>query len=190
MPMKTILVPLVGALCLAAVCAESQSAEPAPERLAAGAKIYTNTCASCHMVDGSGVSNMQPPLDADAVVAGDPNILIRVVLEGPAKVLPADRPVFSNTMPPFYQLSDQDIADVLTYIRQQYGGKASAIDPSQVAALRRTPREKSTCLAPRDVKLKDLTWNWFGQGSSVVEQGTHKPLVGSSTLPPGTPIPP
>jgi mono/diheme cytochrome c family protein len=134
--MKTILFPLLGALCLAAVCAESQSAGPVPERLTAGAKIYTNTCASCHMVDGSGVSNMQPALDADAVVAGDPNILIRVVLEGPSKVLPADRPVYSNTMPPFYQLSDQDIADVLTYIRQQYGGRASAIDPSQVFEVR------------------------------------------------------
>jgi mono/diheme cytochrome c family protein len=134
--MKTILFPLLGALCLAAARAESQSAGPALQRLTAGARIYTNTCASCHMVDGSGVSNVQPALDADAVVAGDPNILIRVVLEGPAKVLPADRPVYSNTMPPFYQLSDQDIADVLTYIRQQYGDKASAIDPSQVAALR------------------------------------------------------
>ena len=88
------------------------------------------------MVDGTGVPNLQPALVADAVVASDPNILIRLVLEGPAKVLPADRPAYSNTMPPFYQLSDQDIADVLTYVRQQYGGKASAIDPNQVAALR------------------------------------------------------
>ena len=128
---------MLAALCLMAVCASSQSTAPAPEQLAAGEKVYTNTCAACHMVDGSGVSNIQPALDGDAVVAGDPNMLIRVVLEGPAKVLPADRPVFSNTMPPFYQLSDQDLADVLTYIRQEYGNKASAIQPSQVAALRR-----------------------------------------------------
>jgi mono/diheme cytochrome c family protein len=135
--MKTSFIFLLAALCLIAVCAPSQSTAPATEQLAAGEKVYTNTCASCHMVDGSGVPNLQPALDGDAVVAGDPNMLIRVVLEGPAKVLPADRPVFSNTMPPFYQLSDQDIADVLTYIRQQYGSKASAIQPSQVAALRR-----------------------------------------------------
>jgi mono/diheme cytochrome c family protein len=127
---------LVAGLCLVAVCVPSQSAAPAPEQLVAGEKVYTNTCASCHMVDGSGVANMQPALDGDAVVVGDPNILIRVVLEGPARVLPADRPVFSNTMPPFYQLSDQDIADVLTYIRHQYGSKASAVQTSQVAALR------------------------------------------------------
>ncbi len=124
-------------LCLISVSVRSQSAESGPEQLSAGAKIYTNTCASCHMVDGSGVPNLQPALDGDALVAGDPDILIRVVLEGPAKVLPADRPVFSNTMPPFYQLSDQDIADVLSYIRQQYGAKASAIKPSQVAAQRK-----------------------------------------------------
>jgi mono/diheme cytochrome c family protein len=134
--MKTTLFRAVGALCLVTVYAQSQSAGPAPERFAAGAKTYTNTCAPCHMVDGSGVPNIQPALDGDAVVGGDPNILIRVLLEGPAKVLPADRPVFANTMPPFFQLSDQEIADVLTYIRQQYGGRASAIEPSQVTALR------------------------------------------------------
>lgn len=88
------------------------------------------------MVDGSGVPNIQPALDGDGVVAGDPKILIRVLLEGPSKVLPANRPVFSNTMPPFFQLTDQEIADVLTYIRQQYGGKASAVEPRQVAVLR------------------------------------------------------
>ncbi len=135
--MKKSLFFLLAPVFLIAVCALSQSTEPAPERMVAGAKIYTNTCASCHMVDGSGVPNMQPALGGDAVVAGDPNILIRVVLDGPAKVLPADRPIFSSTMPPFYQLSDQDVADVLNYIRQEYGTKASAIEPSQVAALRR-----------------------------------------------------
>jgi len=88
------------------------------------------------MADASGVPGMQPALDGDAVVAGDPQQLIRVVLEGPAKVLPADRPAFSNTMPPFSRLSDEQIADLLTFLRQQYGAKASAIEPGQVTALR------------------------------------------------------
>jgi mono/diheme cytochrome c family protein len=102
----------------------------------AGSKVYLDSCAVCHMTDGSGVPGMQPALDGDPVVGGDPGQLIRLILQGPAKVLPADRPIFSSTMPAFDQLSDQQIADLLTYLREQYGGKASVIKPEQVAVER------------------------------------------------------
>ena len=106
------------------------------DRIDAGSKIYLESCGVCHMTDGSGVPGMQPALDGDPLVAGDPAQLIRVLLQGPAKVLPDNRPAFSNTMPPFSQLSDQQIADLLTYVRQQYGGNASEIEASQVAIVR------------------------------------------------------
>ena len=103
---------------------------------APGEKVYAAACATCHMVDGSGVANLQPALRDNPVVAGDPTQLIRIVLEGPAKVLPANRTHYSNTMPPMSQLKDDQIARVLTYIRQEYGGKASEIRPDQVATVR------------------------------------------------------
>ena len=102
----------------------------------AGSKVYLDSCAVCHMTDGSGVPGMQPALDGDPVVGGDPGQLIRLILQGPAKVLPADRPIFSSTMPAFDQLTDQQIAGLLTYVREQYGGKASVIKPEQVAVER------------------------------------------------------
>ncbi len=114
----------------------SSSDATAADRLAAGEKLYGSNCSACHMADGSGVENMQPALQDNAIVAGDPNLLIRVVLQGPAAVLPANRPAYSNTMPPFAHLSDQEIADILTYVRQQFGSNSSAIPPNQVAALR------------------------------------------------------
>ncbi|HTY85964.1 MAG TPA: c-type cytochrome [Candidatus Acidoferrum sp.] len=98
--------------------------------------VYQSVCASCHMADGSGVPNLQPALRGDAVVTGDPDRLIRVVLEGPARVLPADRPRYSNTMPPLSALTDEQVASVLTYVRQQFGGNGSAILPEQVKAVR------------------------------------------------------
>jgi mono/diheme cytochrome c family protein len=89
------------------------------------------------MADGSGVPRLHPALKGDAVLAGDPGQLIRVVLEGPAKVLPADRPHFSNIMPSMGGvLSDDQIAGVLTYARQQFADNASAITPEQVAQVR------------------------------------------------------
>ena len=101
-----------------------------------GAKIYAQLCATCHMADGSGVPNLQPSLAGSQVVAGEAAQLIRVILRGPAKVLPANREPYSNTMPSFSQLSDGEIAAVLTYLRQQFGANASEIAPGEVASQR------------------------------------------------------
>lgn len=114
------------------------AASPAASTLP-GARIYAMVCATCHMADGTGVPRLQPPLAGDPVISGDPTQLIRVVIEGPANVLPADRPHYSNTMPPMKQLKDQQIADLLTYVRRQYGGNASAVTADQVASVRNGP---------------------------------------------------
>jgi cytochrome c553 len=100
------------------------------------ARLFGLFCATCHMADGNGVANMNAPLRGSQVVAGDPKQLIRVVLESPEKVLPAERMRYSNRMPPMNVLKDQEIATILTYIRHEFGGNASAIEPSQVAAVR------------------------------------------------------
>jgi len=101
-----------------------------------GRTIYEQICAACHMADGSGAGQMQPALAGSAVVQGDPAQIIRVVLNGPAAVLPADRPKFQNVMPALSMLTDEQIANVLTYVRQNFGRGASAVTPAQVAAQR------------------------------------------------------
>ncbi len=52
------------------------------------------------MEDGSGVSGMQPAIAGSQILSGDPTRLIRLVLAGPAAVLPPDRPKYANLMPP------------------------------------------------------------------------------------------
>ena len=101
-----------------------------------GRTVFEQICAACHMVDGSGAGQMQPALVGSAVVKGDATQIIRVVLNGPAAVLPADRPKYLNVMPAFSVLSDEQIAAVLTYVRQNFGAGASPITPAQVAAQR------------------------------------------------------
>ncbi len=101
-----------------------------------GKTTYEQICATCHMADGSGAGQMQPALKNDAIIKGDPTQLIRVLLQGPAAVLPADRPKFGNVMPAFSILTNEQIADVLTYVRQNFGGGASKVTPAQVATQR------------------------------------------------------
>jgi glucose/arabinose dehydrogenase/cytochrome c5 len=112
---------------------------PPPAPLSPGAKLYKQACAVCHMADGSGVPNMQPSLTGSTITAGPPKTLIDLVLLGPAKVLPAKRPKYASAMPAFDTLSDEEIAAVVSYVRQTFGKQAAPVTAAQVKALR--PRE-------------------------------------------------
>ena len=118
------------------------TAAPAPEHRPVndgshGGQIYAQICATCHMADGSGVSNMQPPLIGDKIVAGDPATLIDVILRGPAAVSPPDRTKYENTMPAFgATLSDRDVADVASFVRRVFAHENKAVTPAMVAARR------------------------------------------------------
>jgi len=121
------------------------AAAPAPAATPAasqepGAVTYLALCAACHMADGSGVPNMQPALKGSGFLASDATTLIRLVLFGPDKVLPASRPRYENPMPELQgTLSDQQVADVLNYARRTFAGTASAIEARDVAAQRAKP---------------------------------------------------
>lgn len=124
--------------------ARAEAAPAAPSAapggaVARGEQVYGLTCITCHMADGSGVPGMQPALSGSKVVLGDPALFTRAVLLGPAEVLPADRPQMGNEMPNFAYLPDDDLAAVLTYVRQAFGNKAPPITPAEVAALRPKP---------------------------------------------------
>ena len=110
----------------------------APSGGGEGAAVYQKACATCHMANGSGVAGLQPALVGSTVVTGDPGTLIRVVLRGPAAVLPPSK-TSANQMPPFAYLSDPDVAAALSYVRQAFGKGAGSITPAQVAAERARP---------------------------------------------------
>lgn len=101
-----------------------------------GAKLYAQSCSSCHMADGAGIPGVQPGITGSAVAAGDPAALAKLLLQGPASVLPPPRPHYENEMPTFAGWSDADVAAVATYVRQKFAHGASAVTPAQVAAVR------------------------------------------------------
>lgn len=101
-----------------------------------GKKLYQVQCLTCHQVDGSGVMNMNPPLIKTTYVLGDKTALIRIVMEGMKTPLTIDDNEYHNIMPPHTTLSDQDIADVLTYVRHSFGNSATAVTAAEVKAIR------------------------------------------------------
>ena len=88
------------------------------------------------MEDGGGVPRLNPPLIKTTYVSGDKKKLISIVLNGMTDRIPIDDEYYSNNMASHKDLSDQQIADVLTYIRNSFGNKASIVTIAEVKAVR------------------------------------------------------
>ncbi|MDB5135370.1 MAG: cytochrome c [Mucilaginibacter sp.] len=112
------------------------SAADLGKSVAAGQLIYTQNCASCHQVDGGGVQHMNPPLNKTTYVLGDKTELIKIVLNGFNKNVDINGGTYSNVMASHDFLKDQEIADVLTYVRNSFGNKADAITVDEVKDVR------------------------------------------------------
>ena len=100
-----------------------------------GAAIYKQYCLTCHQVNGSGVPGLNPPLRGTDWVNGDKARLIGVLLNG-LQNADVEGETYDNVMPAHDFLTDAQIADVLTFVRNNFGNKASAIMPDEVAAQR------------------------------------------------------
>jgi mono/diheme cytochrome c family protein len=104
--------------------------------IANGKNIYIQNCASCHQTDGGGAGNMNPPLIKTTYVLGDKTTLIKIVLNGFSDNVEINGQTYQNTMASHDFLKDQEIADVLTYVRNSFTNKASAVTASQVKTVR------------------------------------------------------
>jgi mono/diheme cytochrome c family protein/glucose/arabinose dehydrogenase len=111
-------------------------ASTGPAVVSPGQAIYEALCLNCHQASGQGLTGVYPPLAKSEWVAGDPQALIKLTihgLAGPTKVLGKDYGLVP--MPPM-GLDDQQLADVLTYVRSAFGNKAPAVTPAEVKAVR------------------------------------------------------
>lgn len=114
----------------------SEGEEELTGTMAAGKEVYDQYCKVCHMVNGSGVPNLNPPLKDTDWVTGDKERLIGVVLNGLSDPIEINGETFQNAMAPHNFLSDEQIANVLTYIRGSFGNEASEVTAAEVAAVR------------------------------------------------------
>lgn len=128
--------------------------------LALGKQKFDLTCALCHGPDGAGKPGQAPPLAAsDWVTAEGPNRIIHIVLyglTGPIEVS-GQRYTFSAGMTPFGSvLSDEDIAAILSYIRQAWGNKAPPVTPEQVQKVRAQVGNRTQPYTPEELLAMPL----------------------------------
>jgi mono/diheme cytochrome c family protein len=106
-------------------------------RMQAGEAIFTDTCSACHMRSGSGVEHMFPKLAGNVVATqDDPASLVRIVITGGRAAATDERPT-SPAMPSLgYRLDDDEVAAVVTYVRNSWGNAAAPVSADTVRALR------------------------------------------------------
>jgi len=123
-------------LCIAGASAQSSNKLVAVS-IARGKTVYLQRCMVCHQADGGGVPKLNAPLDASSAVNGsDVSKLIKYIVKGFADRVEIDGELYSNAMPAAADLTDQQIADVLTFIRSNWSNKAGPVTTLQVKQTR------------------------------------------------------
>jgi mono/diheme cytochrome c family protein len=119
-------------------------ADPALLQMKLGAVLYKDNCSACHKDNASGEPHLFPKLAGSALVqSDDPTTLVRIVLQG-ARAVATDAAPTAPSMPAFdWRLNDEQIAALLTYVRNNWGNAASSVAASSVAHVR-----KSTAAGP------------------------------------------
>jgi mono/diheme cytochrome c family protein len=122
-----------------AMTAASASAAIAknPASASDGGAIYIANCSSCHQTDGKGVPGAFPPLAGNPVVTGNPIAVIAIVKNGLEGRVSVNGEAYSGIMPGWRGLlSDEQLADVITYIRSSWKNQASGVSISDVQSVK------------------------------------------------------
>ena len=126
---------------LAAVTAAAKAATTGAltveEQMKAGQALFAGTCSTCHQPNGAGLPGVFPPLAKSDWLAANPKRAIDVVLgglSGPVKVNGQD---YNSVMPPMNQLTDDEVANILTYVMGSWGNGGGKITKAEVAERRK-----------------------------------------------------
>ncbi len=118
------------------------------EKIQAGQVLFSSICAACHQPTGRGIPNVFPPLAGSDFLNDDKNRAIKTVINGRQGEIIVNGQRFNNSMPKF-PLSDDDIADVLTYVYNSFGNSGIEVTPAEVAKLRQEPPDIQGPSAPQ-----------------------------------------
>lgn len=121
----------------------------APKPPAPGQDLYEMACLPCHQPEGRGLPGVYPPLAGSDWVRGDASRLIKILLHGLAGPLTVAGKTYGATaesvpMPALGGLTDEQIADVLSFVRSAYGNNAPAVKAADVKAVRDATATRTT----------------------------------------------
>lgn len=123
-----------------------------------GKQVFTTTCQACHQANGQGIPGAFPPLAESEWVSGPAEQIAAIILHGLQGEVTVKGQKFQNAMPSFKeQLKAEDIAAVVTYVRNSFGNKADPMSVEMVNAIKERTKDRS---APwnGEAELKAQSW--------------------------------
>ncbi len=107
---------------------------------AAGEALYQQRCLSCHQATGEGLPGTYPPLaGSEFINTADPGVAARILIHGISGPITVKGTEYNNLMPPYgvgVQMSDEEVAQLLTYVRSSFGNTGSAVTAADVKKAR------------------------------------------------------
>jgi mono/diheme cytochrome c family protein len=146
--------PAPAAAPAAPAAASNVFVKASDEQMKRGAAVYARTCIACHQPTGLGLPPVFPPLANAPIVAGNPELPVKFILQGLMGPITVNGMTYNSMMPPVAGVSDADIADVLTYVRQSFGNKANAVTADQVKAIRAANAARTAPWTTAELGLK------------------------------------
>jgi mono/diheme cytochrome c family protein len=146
--------PAPAAAPAAPAAASNVFVKASDEQMKRGAAVYARTCIACHQPTGLGLPPVFPPLANAPIVAGNPELPVKFILQGLMGPITVNGMTYNSMMPPVAGVSDADIADVLTYVRQSFGNQANAVTADQVKAIRAANAARTAPWTTAELGLK------------------------------------
>jgi nitrite reductase (NO-forming) len=121
-----------------AVTEEVDRVAVSAERLEAGKQVYVSVCQACHMENGKGIAGVFPPLSNSDYLLADLNRAIHIIANGMKGEIVVNGVTYNQEMPkPLPELSNQQVADVLTFVLNSWDNKGGVITPEEVSVARK-----------------------------------------------------
>jgi mono/diheme cytochrome c family protein len=138
----------------AAPAAAGAFVKASDEQMKRGLAVYSRTCIACHQPTGMGLPPVFPPIANAPIAVGNPELPIKFILQGLMGPITVKGMTYNSMMPPVAGVSDGDIADVLTYVRQSFGNKGNPVSVDQVKAVRAATAGRTAMWTTAELGLK------------------------------------
>jgi nitrite reductase (NO-forming) len=119
-----------------AAAAEKAGTLTVEDQAKAGQALFAGTCSTCHQPDGKGLAGVFPPLAGSDYLAKGNAELINVVLNGLSGPVTVNGQDYNSVMPPMSQLTDDEVANILTYVKTSWGNGGGNVTTAEVAKVR------------------------------------------------------
>jgi len=109
------------------------------DQVKAGEALFAGTCSTCHQANGQGLEGVFPPLAGSDFIAADPHRVPRVILHGLSGPVTVNGVDYNSVMPPMAQLTDDEVANISTYVLNSWGNPGGRVSKEEAAEARKGP---------------------------------------------------